>query len=148
MDQGTYEESSIDPLGNITLKKYDKNRRLLKVMADGNTTTYSYYDNGSLLSVVYQNGSGEYYTYYNNNLLKTLTNKKADGTVIDAYSYIYDGANNITSKTDIKGATGYSYDKLNRLYIVTEPDGTVTIYTYDAAGNRLTETVVRGSTNT
>ena len=38
-------------------------------------------------------------------------------------------------------ATSYTYDSLNRLTQTTYSDGTVITYTYDAAGNRLTQTV-------
>jgi YD repeat-containing protein len=37
----------------------------------------------------------------------------------------------------------YKYDALNRLVQVTAADGTTTTYTYDAAGNRLTQSVTR-----
>jgi YD repeat-containing protein len=36
---------------------------------------------------------------------------------------------------------GYSYDVLNRLTQIVYADGTTVLYTYDAAGNRLTKTV-------
>jgi len=141
--------------GNITTKVYDKEGRLLTVTADGKTTTYAYNDNGSRQSVTYQNGAKESYTYYGNGLVKTLTNTKADGSVIDSitvngaavtYSYVYDSAHNMTSKMDIKGTTTYTYDGLNRLETVTEPTGKVTMYTYDKAGNRLTQAVTNGPT--
>lgn len=79
--------------------------------------------------------------------MKGVTNKLADGTVIDQFSYTYDGAGNQRSKIEftngvIRGETTYTYDKQNRLESVTEPTGTVTSYTYDKAGNRETETTV------
>jgi YD repeat-containing protein len=37
----------------------------------------------------------------------------------------------------------YKYDALNRLVQVISGDGTTTTYTYDAAGNRLTQSVTR-----
>jgi RHS repeat-associated protein len=49
------------------------------------------------------------------------------------------------SKLDAKGTTSYTYDKLNRLLTVIEPSGKVTSYTFDASGNRSTETVTVGS---
>ena len=116
-------ETSKDPKNNVTTKVYDKVGRLLTVTADSKTTTYSYNDNGSRKSVVYPDGSREDYTYWNDGLSKTLTNKKADGTVIDNYSYTYDGAHSQKSKTDKKGVTSYS---LNRLNSVTEPGGKAT----------------------
>lgn len=36
---------------------------------------------------------------------------------------------------DVKGTTSFTYDDLNRLESITEPDGTVTGYAYDVAGN-------------
>jgi RHS repeat-associated protein len=91
-------------------------------------------------------GATEEYTYYDNNKLHTLTNKKANGNIIDAYNYAYDGAGNRTQILDGHGTTTYTYDVLNRLLITaTEPDGRVTTYTYDGSGNRETETVTQNN---
>ncbi len=139
----TYEEST-DPKGNTVVKTYDHNGRLETVASNNNTTTYSYYGNGSVESVEYPGLAKEEYTYYDDGLLYTLVNKKADGTIIDSYTYEYDGAHNLTKKTDSKGVTEYGYDALNRLQQVTEP-GNVTTYTYDMSGNRSTETVTAGT---
>ncbi len=137
-------EGSIDPKGNVTDKVTDAAGRLWKVTADSKTTTYEYYDNGNRKSVLYPNGAKEEYTYYSDNLIRTLTNKKANGSTIDVYSYTYDGAHNQTSKVDSKGTTFYTYDGLNRLDSVTEPDGKTTSYMFDKAGNRLSESVTIG----
>jgi uncharacterized protein (TIGR03437 family) len=43
------------------------------------------------------------------------------------------------------GAVAYSYDRLNRLTGVAYPDGTTIAYTYDSAGNRLSQVIVNPS---
>ena len=145
METGCWAETAADPKGNVTKKKFDRTARLKAVTADGKTTVYTYFDNGARQSVSYSDGSGEEYTYTPDGLLQALTNRKTDGSLIDAYSYTYDAANNQTSKTDARGTTVYTYDVLNRLETVTEPNGTVTAYTYDKAGNRETETIRQGA---
>ncbi|EPR08089.1 right-handed parallel beta-helix repeat-containing protein [Ruminiclostridium papyrosolvens] len=148
MEEGCQAETSTDPKGNLTQKTYDMAGRLKTVTADGKTTTYNYLDNGARQSVIYNDGSREDYTYYADGLLRTLTNKKADGSIIDTYSYTYDAAHNQASKTDSNGTTNYTYDTLNRLETVTEPNNRKTTYTYDAAGNRATETITVGGNAT
>lgn len=145
MAAGCFEESFTDPFGKVTLKIYDKDGRLYKVIAAGITSTYTYYDNGSLETLTYSGGSTANYTYYGDNHLETLINKKADGTVIDSYSYTYDEAGNMQTKTDSKGTTSYTYDSLNMLETIKEPDGTLTKYQFDGAGNRTSETVTKGT---
>ena len=146
--EGNWAESTTDPKGNETVKTYDRAGRLKTVTAEGKTTTYNYYDNGARESVEYSDGSREAYTYYKDNLLRTLINTKADGTVIDNYSYTYDAAHNETSKVDAKGTTVYTYDELNRLETITEPNGRTTSYRYDRAGNREWEAISEGSNST
>lgn len=151
---GETAERTADPKGNVTTKIYDCAGRL-KAVIDGDITstditTYEYYDNGSRQSVTYPTGIKEEYTYYPDNTLWTLTNKDADGTILDVYTYTYDEANNQTSKHEVingvdKGTTSYIYDRLNRLLTVTEPSGRETGYTYDMAGNRTMELISSGS---
>gem|GEM_PF-925064 len=145
---GTYAETSLDPKNNLTTKVYDRADRLGQVVVDGQATTYQYNDNGSRRSITYADGASEVYTYDRDHLVQTLVNRKADGTVIDSYSYTYDAQHNLLSKTDAMGTTAYTYDGLNRLLSATEPSGVLTSYTYDAAGNRSSETVVAGAETT
>ena len=141
VDQGCVGELSVDPKNNSTIKGYDSAGRIKTVTAEGETTTYTYLDNGSRKSILYSDGSSEEYTYYKDGLLWSLTNKKADGTQIDRYTYEYDAAHNLARKIDNKGVTTYTYDEANRLKTVTEPSGNTTCYTYDRANNRETETI-------
>jgi RHS repeat-associated protein len=141
VEAGYIKETSTDPKTNTVAKVYDKAGRLARVISADGTTTYTYYNNGNRESVIYQNGVREDYTYFKDNLLQTLVNKKGDGSIIDSYTYTYDEAHNQTSKTDAKGITNYTFDSLNRLQSAKEPGGKTTSYTYDKAGNRLTETV-------
>ncbi|HEX9060909.1 MAG TPA: RHS repeat-associated core domain-containing protein, partial [Clostridia bacterium] len=150
IDEGCTAETDKDPVsnsgGHSATKIYDKAGRL-KTVYDGisKIASYDYYDNGNLMDVVYTSGAREDYTYYRNNLLWTLVNKNKNGSVIDTYSYMYDEANNLTTKSDGKGNTIYTYDELNRLYTVTEPTGgSKTTYTYDASGNRTGEKIEQG----
>ena len=99
---------------------------------------------GSLRSLTLPNGFVSEYTYYKNNRLHTLVNRSASGQILEAYQYAYDGAGNMTAKQDARGLTAFAYTASGQLKTVSEPGGRVTSYTYDAAGNRATETVTQG----
>jgi RHS repeat-associated protein len=144
---GFVKETTSDFKGNITEKVMDKVGRLKYVTTSGQPTEYGYYDDGSRHFVLYPNGAREEYTYDADKLVKMLVNTSTSGAAIDSYSYTYDSAHNQTSKTDAKGTTFYTYDSLNRLDSVTEPDGKNTSYIYDKAGNRQSESItINGST--
>ena len=145
-EEGSYREETTTPEGNITVKEYDRTGRLSKVIAEANTMTYTYYANVNRKSVTYGNGYKEEYAYDANSRIVTLLNRKADGSILDRYTYTYDGAGNQLTKHEFiegaeKGTTEYTYDVLNRLLTVTEPEGRTTAYEYDKAGNRTRETV-------
>jgi RHS repeat-associated protein len=148
LTSGYYAEITTDPKGNTAKKVFDKMGKLYQVFDNGSTTPtqYEYYDNGALERITYANGAKEEYAYFDDGNLETLQNKLPSGAVTDSYSYTYDGAGNQTSKTETiagvsKGVTSYTYDDLSRLKTVTEPNGKSTVYAFDKAGNRKTETI-------
>ena len=146
-------EITTDVKGNITKKTFDKVHRLVEVR-DNNTlqASYTYYNDGSQKRVTYASGAYEEYIYDKNNRLTQLDNYQG-ATLLDRYVYTYDKANNQDTKTETvagvaKGTTEYSYDALNRLETVSEPNSKITAYSYDASGNRSTEKVTTGSSST
>ena len=123
-------------------------------MKEGSTviSTYTYNPNGSLEKQDLPNSISANYTYFKNNKLKTLTNKSYSQP-LESYQYTYDGAGNMTAKFDVKSVSSnlptlYTYTPINQLLTVAEPDGKLTAYTYDNAGNRLSEIVTENSQTT
>ncbi|MCI9234130.1 MAG: RHS repeat protein, partial [Bacilli bacterium] len=142
-----YTETSIDPKGNETIKKFDKTGRLKEVVGNAN---YSYHLDGTVSKVTYQNGSIEEYTYKDDKSLDTLVNTYGDNK--ETYQYQYDNNKNIISKYENGKETGYTYDALNRLKTISEityqeteneelerVETLLTTYLYDKAGNRTKE---------
>jgi RHS repeat-associated protein len=154
---GMTSESITDPKSNNTTRVYDKSNRLKYVYDSADQskkTTYNYYPDGALQNVTYPGSNTEDYIYYADGLVNTLINKAA-GSQIETYTYTYDAAHNLQTKTEsIKSlnngtqkVTSYSYDELNRLKKVVEP-GKTTEYTFDCAGNRKTESINGTKTTT
>jgi RHS repeat-associated protein len=144
LSAGYVAERLTDLKGNVVTTVFDKCGRLAEVRDGSRITVHAYNANGSLKSITYPGGTSEHYTYYDNHMLKTLENRLSNGNIRSAYNYDYDGAGNMLTKLDGEGTTAYLYDDLGRLEKVTEPNGRITIYTYDNSGNRETETVTQG----
>jgi RHS repeat-associated protein len=140
LQDGYLAQTTTDPKGNSTTKVYDPKGRLYQVRSGAAATTYTYYANGNRKSMTYPNGVIAEYTYYADNRLHTLANSRG-GAYLSTFNYAYDGNGNMTAKLEMKGGTTYSYDALGRAETVEEPGGKITGYTYDAAGNRKTETI-------
>ena len=62
-------------------------------------------------------------------------------------SYSYDAVGNVISMTDWTGTTTYSYDNIYQLTSQTLPNNQTTTYTYDPAGNRITQNSLTYSYN-
>jgi len=104
-----------DPLGGVTVRRYDRNGNLdLVTDADNRTTTYDH-DAADQPTVVHRPDTSTVGTAYD-----------LDGRVTRQV----DGAN---------AATLYGYDPLGRLATVTDPQGRTTTYGHDPAGNITTK---------
>lgn len=113
-----------DPLGHITTTGYDADRNQTSVKdANGNLTTYVY-DLANEQTEVIRPGKPH---------TKLITDYNRDGTVADQK----DGKGNAIQT--------YGYDSLARVTTVKDALGNVTTYTYDPAGNRLTQQNPGGS---
>ena len=140
-----------DALGNITnINDYNGNQftysyeyngeyLLSGIKKSGTSIADYYYDQtGSILKVTYPQGQTEY-TYDNAGQVLSLTNKLANGSVLNQYTYEYDILGNQTKKTETSGSvekvTEYTYDPISRLTSETENDGTKTEYFFDMNNN-------------
>ena len=141
-----------DAFDYFTNYSYDKTR-INQVQTNGshlisNAATanaqYTYEADGKLQRITYptlSDGSQltSDYSYDGIGRLVKVSNKKG-ALILSEYTYGYDANGNITSVTDPAGTILYQYDKLNRLIRITRPSGQIIDYTYDARGNRQTQT--------
>ncbi|MCP3958861.1 MAG: RHS repeat-associated core domain-containing protein, partial [bacterium] len=133
-----------DPNGQITSYTYDALNRVAGVLIPGGgVTAYEYFANSRLKKVIYPNGTTAEHTYDAANRIATIDNRHFGGPV-SSFSYGYDLNGNRVEQVESHGGqpaetTAYVYDTADRLFEVTYPDK-ITTYSYDAAGNRSTET--------
>ena len=153
------------PDGKTVTYGHDALNRLMNV-TDWltNTTNYSYDAAGRLTATTLPNGATANYGYDSADRLVSLSNKKADDTIISSYSYTLDAIGNHTAEERDEplmpiltpGTVAYTYDTENQL---TDANGTANSfdnngnmqakgtdsYDYDYE-NRLIQTTIGGTT--
>lgn len=159
-----------DPAGRVTALSYDAANHLISITDPaGNNYAFTYGGN-TLTSVIYPDGETWRYTYDANAFMLTKTDPMGNIT-----TYTYDDQHRVASSTDPVGkvrsisypSTGsdvtkttvftekdggvwqYTYDtKRGTLTSKIDPQGGVTSYTYDSAGNSTSTTTPDGATTT
>ncbi|EGK08454.1 cell wall-associated protein [Desmospora sp. 8437] len=143
--------------GNVTQQKltagsttvtqgmgYNEVDQLTKVTENGkNRAIYTYDENDRVASRKNEDGTVSLFSYNGAGDLTQQVVLDKGGEQRESYTYTFDNKGNITQVKDSKGTTSYVYDELEQLVKETRTDGTVTEYTYDAAGNRLTKKVTQ-----
>ncbi|KHL91685.1 hypothetical protein QW71_33315, partial [Paenibacillus sp. IHB B 3415] len=88
------------PDGKKVTYTYDAAGRMKTVTDwDNRTTTYGYDTNGQLESTQRPNGTVESRTYDANGQLTSLSDKRADGSILYEAGYLYDAAGNVVTET-------------------------------------------------
>lgn len=126
----------IDNEGYQTGYVYDSRGRITGLTDGSNEcVTYQYNSDDTLARV--DNANGTYTTYaYTGGNVSSIKHHDKDDNLLSSFVYTYDRAGNVTSMTDTEGTWTYAYDKDGQLIKATTPDGRITTYAYDAAGNR------------
>lgn len=121
-----------DGRGNTTTNQFDALNRLWKTVnaASGNTTA-DFTPAGEITQLVTPNGAT--FGFDIDDLSNVLKEHSPDRGIV---SMAYDGAGNLTSRTDARGVTRiYSYDALNRITGISYPSGAENAsYVYDTCG--------------
>ena len=139
-----------DAKQQTTTFSYDALNRLTQIQAaDNATTTYGYDVAGNRTQETDANGQLTTHTYDElNRLTRTaLANLLTPtGDDLQQIDYSYDPNDNLLDvRESYSGTTGVrittrSYDDFDRALTVTDPEGHILTYNYDAVGNRLTLT--------
>jgi RHS repeat-associated protein len=145
--------TAIEAPSGITTYAFDALNRLINVTdPDSGETAYSYDAVGNTTQVSYPNGTRAQYTHDALNRLLSVQNIRSDSSVINSHTYTLGPAGNRTQVVDDAGRrVEYSYDSLYRLtsesiFDPVSGDEEI-VYTYDAAGNRLTRADSSGTVN-
>ncbi|MBR5426994.1 MAG: hypothetical protein IK118_01490, partial [Clostridia bacterium] len=135
-----------DADGYTTGYSYDAYGRLSAVTDGADALiSYSYYPDGSVQRMTKANGTYTDYSY-DGGILSAIVNRGPSGKTISSVRYTYDENGNISSMTDGNDLWRYGYDAQGQLSYAIEPNGNMTAYQYDAAGNRVSVTTNRSVT--
>ena len=159
---GTYTEYTYDKKGTLSAiynrskdgglnsffeYTYDDNGNIASMKEKEGTWTYGYDALGQMTKAVAPNGETTLYSYdYSGNRTSVTTggttvnynsNEMNQYTVVGSTTLSYNDNGNLIASTDTEGTTSYEYDYADRLTKVTEPNGRVTRYGYDAFGLRM-----------
>ena len=145
------------PDSTVVTATYDNDERLATVASGGLTTTYGYDVTGNQTTTTLPSANGyvETRTYDRDGRLTAVTNKKG-ATTLSGFTATLDLVGNplTVTRTGTPSETAtYTYDNLDRLlsvcYQASCPNGNDPYirWTYDAVGNRLTETRPTGTKN-
>lgn len=134
-----------DHSGKVTEYRYDVLNRPVEIWDNGQRIVEYTYDRANRLKEVrFANGVVTKYTYDRDQNLTSLITLGKQGECFLSYTYCYDGNGNRILK---EGKTGslfsgrirYQYDCLQRLESVISSEGKRETFSYDEAGNRLTQ---------
>ena len=112
----------------------------LATVTDGSGTAvarYTYDSAGRLSRSDLSSGAFTSYKYDGAGRMTSLINTDPNGSVISQFGYEYDYNGNPIKIKTLEGTTFYSYDDLNQLTNVTYPDGSMSSFSYDSVGNRV-----------
>ena len=132
-----------DYQGKVTRFVYDSNNRLISMKnPDYLQASYHYDAAGRLLSRILSSGASTIYKYDRDGFLKEITQRSANGSIVDKREFTPDHLGNIEQLVINDTETvDYSYDPAYRLLTADSSDNSHDFsYTYDAVGNRLSKT--------
>jgi len=132
---------------------FDVLNRLATVVDEAGTTTYGYDAVGNRASLDYANGTRTTYTYDPLYRLTELSHFDTLDVLMDRHTYTLGDNGNRTQHAELSGrVVDYTYDNLYRLMSETVTDPTLgnrsAGWTYDAVGNRMTQTETDASGTT
>ena len=132
----------VDYSGDVIGYEYDEFDRVIGIKRNDIPIARYGYTTLNNIGVIKYPGQGRTSFYYDRaGRLISQFNTLENGIRTNSYSYEYDLNGNRIREIDNGNVTEYTYDALNRLTGVTEPDGTITSYTFDTQGNIGTKTV-------
>jgi RHS repeat-associated protein len=142
------------PDGTVYTYAYNPDNLLLSVTTGGHKTSYTYDAADNPFQIVYPNGAETDEQYDAANRVLSIRNR-VGSTIYGDFAYTYDADGNptqvVTTAGQSQGTETFAYDGLNRLSrdctAASCSPTTVTTWTYDAVGNRLTQVTHAGTTN-
>ncbi len=124
---------------------YDAADNLASVdIPNAGVITYNSYYWNAPKSVTLPGGGSRQYTY--DALMRVIRIRALDpaGNSLLDFVYTYDAAGRIVEKTTEHGMYRYTHDLLGRLTVAKKPSSADEAFTYDGAGNRLTDPRITG----
>ena len=139
-------KSFTGPDGVTVNYSYDSNNQLSGITLPTGTLTVNSYQWTAPAQITLPGGTTRTQAYDPLLRPKTIQVKDPGQNEVMNYRYTYDKADNITQKATEHGTYDYAYDNLYRLTQATNPSPlNQETYTYDAVGNRTTDTNAPGA---